>query len=60
VCHHIQLKIYLFNLNGGVFCSHVCLYTTCMPGAHGGKTRTSDTLELELWMTENYHVGDEN
>ena len=29
---------------------HVCLHTTCMPGAHRGQKRVLDSLELELQM----------
>ena len=29
-------------------CLHVCLCTTCMPGAHGHHKRVADLLGLEL------------
>lgn len=31
-------------------------YTVCIPGAHGGRKRGSDLLELELWMVVSCHV----
>lgn len=31
-----------------MFYLKVCLFTLCMPGAHGGHKRASDHLELEL------------
>ena len=40
-----------------MFCLHVYLYTTCVPGARGGQKKASDPLELDyrrlrvaLWM----------
>ena len=29
-------------------CVYVCMYTTCMFGAHGSQKRVSDLLEVEL------------
>lgn len=31
-----------------MFYLHVCMYTTCVPGGHGGQKKTWDPLELEL------------
>ena len=31
-----------------MLCLHVCMCTTCLPGAPGGQKRASDPLELEL------------
>lgn len=32
----------------------------CMPGAQGGQERVSDSLELELKIIVNFHVGARN
>lgn len=40
-----HFKIFL-NLCGGCFVLHVYLYTTCVPGAHGGQKRVMDPLGL--------------
>ena len=40
-----------------VFCSHVCLCTTYVPGALRGQTTVLNTLELELQMAVRYTVG---
>ena len=37
-----------------------CLIYGCVPGAHRGQKRASDTLELELQMVESHHVGVKN
>lgn len=34
-----------------------CICTTCVPGTSGGQKRTSNSLELELWMIETHHIG---
>lgn len=53
----------LLNLKNGfrsfycVFCLHVCICTTCVPGASSGQKRVSDPVELELQMLVSYHVG---
>ena len=36
-----------------VFCLHVCVYTTQVPGAHGGQR----WVELERQMVASHHVG---
>lgn len=39
----------------GVFCLHVCLYSTCMPGVLEGQKRMLDPLELVsaiMWLLE--------
>ena len=33
-----------------MFCLHVCLCTTCMPGAHRGQKNVMDPLGPELWV----------
>lgn len=33
----------------------VCVYTMCIPGAHGSEERVLNVLELELWMVVNCH-----
>lgn len=35
---------------------HVCLYSTCIPGTHGGEKRDVDALELELQMATSIRV----
>jgi hypothetical protein len=37
-------------------CMHVCLCTTCMPGAQGGQKRVFGH-SLELWAVVVHHVG---
>ena len=34
----------------------MCLFITCMPGAHGIRKRASDPLELELQMVVSHCV----
>lgn len=49
----ILFKIYLMCVS----VLRACMYTTCMPSAHGGQTRMSDLLEPELrMMIESHHV----
>lgn len=43
-----------------VFCLHVCICTVCMHGAHWGQKKPSESLELELEMAVNDHVGSRN
>lgn len=45
------------NFFTGVFFLQVYLYTTCMPSAHRGLKEDLDTLELELEVAVNLHVG---
>jgi hypothetical protein len=33
------------------------MYTTCVPGTHGGQNRVLDPLELKLQTVVNLHVG---
>lgn len=39
------------------FCLHVCLYTTCIPGALRDQKRESYSLELELQMVLSHYGG---
>lgn len=43
-----------------LFCLHVCLYTTYMPGDPQDQKRASDPLQLELQMAVSHHVGGGN
>lgn len=36
---------------------YICMYTTWIPGVHGGQTRALGPLELELHRVTNQHVG---
>lgn len=51
-CHPVSLvssfimKLVTFVLN--VYSLHVCLWTTCMPGARRGQKRALESLELEF------------
>ena len=47
----------LFFVYVWMFCLHVCLCITCMPGAHRGQKRASDSLELELQMVVSHCVA---
>ena len=38
-------------------CLHVCMHTTCVPGALGVQKRVSGLLGLELQMVVRCHVG---
>ena len=49
-------KIYLFLFMYLSVCMHVCLCTTCMPGAQGGQKRVFGH-SLELWAVVVHHVG---
>jgi hypothetical protein len=35
---------------------HVCMCTTCVPGACRGQKRALHLLDLELWMVVGHHV----
>jgi hypothetical protein len=39
-----------------MFCLHVCMYITCVPGAHKGQNRALDSLGLELETVVSCHV----
>ena len=39
------------------FCQHVCLLSTCMPGAHESQKRVLGPLELELQEVVGCSVG---
>lgn len=40
------------------FCLHVCMSTTCVPGACGGQGRGAlDLSEMELLIAVSCHVG---
>lgn len=43
-----------------MFCLLVHMCTTHIPGACRGQKRSSDSLELELWVVVNQHVGTES
>lgn len=46
-----------------MICLNVYMSTVCMSGGYGSQKRTSDFLELELWMIcmiLNHNVGSEN
>ena len=43
-----------------MFCLHVCMCTTCMPGTYGGWQMVLDLLELDQQMIVSCHMGDEN
>lgn len=34
-----------------------CVYTTRVPGVHGGQKKRSESLELELWVSVSPHVA---
>lgn len=40
-----------------MFCLHICLGTTCMPGAHELEKRPPDALMLYLQMAVRSHLG---
>lgn len=40
-----------------VFCLHVCVPTTCIPGAQGDQERAWNLLEMELQTVVKHHVG---
>lgn len=40
-------------------CPNVCKYTTCVLGAYRSQKRASDSLELELKVAVNHHMGTE-
>lgn len=40
-----------------MFCLHICLCTTSMPGAHCGQKRALPFLELELHRVVSSHMG---
>jgi hypothetical protein len=40
-----------------VFCLHICLCTTYLPGTYRGQKMEYDPLDLELQMFVRYHVG---
>lgn len=42
-----------------MFCLHVCLCATCIPGVLGNQNRELDSLELELWIAGS-HVSARN
>jgi hypothetical protein len=50
VSHHFKISFYLLLiiLCARVFCLHVYLCTSCMPGTFGVQKRASDPLELEV------------
>lgn len=50
-------KIFSFRLVScmSMFCLHVCMCTTLIPGARGVEERMSDPLELELEMFMSHH-----
>jgi hypothetical protein len=52
-----MLLDFLKNIICVVFYLHVCIYTTCMPGGHGGLKKVSSPLELQLPMVVNHHEG---
>jgi hypothetical protein len=63
VLHFLNFIIFLNFMCVQVFCSKVCLCTTCMPGACRGQKRASDSLELKrVWwpMDVSHHVGARN
>ena len=43
-----------------MLCLHICLFITCVPGAHRSQKRESDPLELEVQMVVSYYVGPGN
>jgi hypothetical protein len=47
----------LFTLCLWVFCLHVVICTMCIPCASKGQKKVLGTLELELQMVVDYHVG---
>lgn len=53
-------ELFTFILWVWVFCQHVCMCTTYMPGTCRGQKRALDFLELELWMVEICQVGPGN
>lgn len=39
---------------------HTWMYTTYVPGVHRGQKKTSDALELKLWVTVRHGEGPGN
>jgi hypothetical protein len=54
--YFILFYFILFYFFVGVFCMHLCLCITRVPGASRGQ-EVSDPSELELLMVMSYHVG---
>lgn len=44
----VAVCVYVFVMYIWVFCFHVCLFATCVPGILGGQKRVCEPLELEL------------
>ena len=51
------LLLLLFFKRGWLFCLHVCLCTTWVPGAHGRPKKVLDHQELELPVSGSCHMG---
>lgn len=49
--------IFTFALHVLIFCLHVCMCITSMPGTRGGQKKASDPSKLETQTTMTYHVG---
>lgn len=43
-----------------MFCLHICMYTTSIPGTYGGHKRVSHPLEMELQLIVSHYVEDGN
>lgn len=52
--------MYLFLFYVWVSYLHVSMRIIHVPGAHRGQEKSSELLELELWMVVNHQVSAEN